>query len=200
MKDFFELPTTLPVPQDDGACDHLWQCSIPAVTLLATSGREVNLKEEAKLPTVFFFYPRTGRPDEPIPAGWDDTPGARGCTPQSCGFRDLQSAFKNLGFQVFGVSTQPRPFQQEFVSRMHIPFEVLSDSDFKLTRALNLPTFVFGAETLLKRMAWVVEHGTICKVFYPVFPPGENAQTVLQWIASRHQRKNVLANNDARGI
>jgi peroxiredoxin len=186
MKDFFELPTNLPVPQDDGACHHLLNLEIPTLILPSTQGRDLNLKECAQNPVVFFFYPRTGEPDVSTPEGWDDIPGARGCTPQSCGFRDLHAEFKECGFQVFGISAQTIKFQQEFVSRMHIPFEILSDCQYLLTDALNLPTFEFAGERLIKRMAWVIDAGKIIKVFYPVFPPGQNAQAVLNWLKKRN--------------
>ena len=149
---------------------------------MGLAGRVVNLQQSTISPTVFFFYLHAGLPDEPTPEGWDDIPGARGCTPQSCGFRDLQLEFAGLGFQIFGVSTQNSEYQSEFVARMHIPFEILSDEQGELTQALTLPTFEFLGKTLIKRMAWIVSHGSIRKVFYPVFPPNENAQTVLNWI------------------
>lgn len=181
-----KLPENLPVPRDDGACDHLEGLKVPSIVLRSTNGRLVDLAEEtAKISTVMFFYPRTGTPSEPAPLEWDLIPGARGCTPQSCGFRDLYSEFRQLGFQLFGASSQATAYQQEFVSRNHIPFEVLSDADFKLTDALGLPTFVFDGSRLVKRLAIVLHEGRIEKVFYPVFPPNENAATVLKWIREK---------------
>lgn len=183
MRDnFYSLPVDLPVPQDDGACDHLTGQSLPDIELHSTANRVVNLSRLTQDPTVLFFYPRTGRPDELAPEGWDEIPGARGCTPQSCGYRDLAAEFWALGFQVFGVSTQTTDFQQELVERIRLPFEILSDSDFVLVDGMKLPTFEFAGERLLKRMAWVCERGKIKKVFYPVFPPDQNAATVLTWI------------------
>ncbi|MGE0634435.1 MAG: peroxiredoxin, partial [Pseudobdellovibrionaceae bacterium] len=130
-------------------------------------------------------YPRTGEPSKPAPPDWDLIPGARGCTPQSCGFRDLYREFQSLGFQVFGLSSQDTDYQKEFVNRNHIPFEILSDAEFALTDSLRLPTFVYNGMRLIKRMAWVIEDGKITKVFYPVFPPTENAATVLAWLRSQ---------------
>jgi peroxiredoxin len=180
-----KLPENLPVPQDDGACDHLKGLEFPSILLRSTNGRLVDLAEEAAIATVVFFYPRTGTPSEPAPLDWDLIPGARGCTPQSCGFRDLYSEFRELGFRLFGASSQTTEYQEEFVSRNHIPFEILSDADFKLTDALGLPTFVFGGSRLIKRLAIVLQEGRIAKVFYPVFPPNENAANVLTWIRER---------------
>jgi RimJ/RimL family protein N-acetyltransferase len=178
---FYALPADLPVPQDDGGCDHLKGMSLPAITLSSTSLNPRRLSEVTHAPTVIFLYPRTGRPDEPAPEHWDEIPGARGCTPQSCGFRDLYQKFQALGLQVFGLSTQTTEFHQELVSRIHLPYEVLSDAEFKLTDALKLPTFEFNGMRLLKRMAWFCEFGKVQKVFYPVFPSIQNAETVLAW-------------------
>jgi len=179
---FYELPADLPVPQNDGACDHLEGSPLPIIDLRATSGRTVNLARLTQERAVLFFYPRTGRPDEPAPVGWDEIAGARGCTPQSCGYRDHYAEFKELGIRVFGVSTQTTEFQQELVGRIKLPFEVLSDWEYKLTKAMELPTFEFEGQRLLKRMAWVCDGGKITKVFYPVFPPDRNAETVLEWL------------------
>lgn len=184
MKDLYKLPEGLPVPIDDGACDHLNGMELPSISLPTTSNRVINLAKLTK-PTVIFFYPRTGEPTKPTPEGWDLIPGARGCTPQSCGFRDLYKEFQDLGFDVFGVSTQDTDYQKEFVSRNHISFEILSDAKLELTQALRLPTFEYNGMTLHKRMAWVIENGKIEKVFYPVFPPNENASVVLSWLQAR---------------
>nr|BDT29988.1 peroxiredoxin [Bacteriovorax sp. HI3] len=185
MKDLFNLPKDLPAPHDDGAADHLEGMSLPSLVLHTTEDREVNIRNLAKQPTIIFFYPRTGVPNESVPEGWDMIPGARGCTPQSCGFRDLHQEFKTLGYAVFGASTQTTEFQQEFVERNHIPFEILSDEDLALTEALELPTFEFNGETLIKRMVLILENEKIEKVFYPVFPPDKNAEVVLGWIQSQ---------------
>jgi peroxiredoxin len=185
MADLFTLPKDLPVPEDDGACDHLPGTPVPALTLLSTRGRQVRLDEQSRALTVFFFYPRTGRPGQAIPAEWDRIPGARGCTPHSCGYRDLYSEYRAAGAAVFGVSSQNTDYQRELVQRTQLPFEILSDSAFALTDALRLPTFVFEGVRLIKRLAFVAEERKIVKVFYPVFPPDQNATTVLTWLKSR---------------
>jgi peroxiredoxin len=188
--DLHRLPPDLPAPVDDGACDHLPGTSLPAVALPSTAGRSVKLDQVARGRAVLFFYPRTGEPGAPAGPEWDAIPGARGCTPQSCGFRDRHREFLARGVQVFGVSTQTTAHQREFVERNHVPFELLSDADLALTRALRLPTFEYpvargGASTLIKRMACYLEDGRIEKVWYPVFPPDGNAETVLEWLAER---------------
>ena len=185
-----QLPPDLPAPADDGACDHLPGSRVPSVRLASTGGGVVDLAETAQRPAVFFFYPRTGEPGKAAGPGWDAIPGARGCTPQSCGFRDLHREFTKLGVSVFGVSTQETDYQREFVTRNHVPFELLSDRDLLLTRALRLPTFEYpveggGPTTLIKRMAWFVERGSIERIWYPVFPPDRNAETVLAWLRER---------------
>lgn len=185
MRDLSKIPEDLPIPTDDGACDHLRNYLIPAIELKTTMGRIVNLNELTKKPTIIFFYPRTGEPSKPAPADWDLIPGARGCTPQSCGFRDFNQDFLKLGFQVFGLSSQDSDYQKEFVERNHISFEILSDSHFELTARMNLPTFTFNGTKLIKRMAWVIENSKISHVFYPVFPPNENASAVLSWLNKR---------------
>jgi peroxiredoxin len=168
---------------------------VPSVRLVSTAGRVVDLAEVAHRPAVFFFYPRTGEPGKAAGPTWDAIPGARGCTPQSCGFRDRHREFTRLGVAVFGISTQETRYQGEFVERNHVPFELLSDRDRLLARALRLPTFEYpvergGPTTLIKRMAWYVERGRIEKIWYPVFPPDRNAETVLAWL---HARGRVLA-------
>ena len=188
------LPPNLPQPTDDGAGDHLVGAPVPAVRLASTAGRLVNLAEVATGPAVFFLYPRTGEPGKPAGPDWDAIPGARGCTPQTCGFRDLHGEFARLGVAVFGVSTQDSGYQREFTQRNLVPFELLSDHDLALTRALRLPTFEYpvprgGPATLIRRMAWYVERGRIEKLWYPVFPPDRNAATVLEWL---HERGRVL--------
>jgi peroxiredoxin (alkyl hydroperoxide reductase subunit C) len=180
------LPAGLPVPADDGAADHLAGASLPSVALLATDGQTVDL---AGLPgrTVVYLYPRTGRPEEPTSDEWDAIPGARGCTPQSCGFRDHHDELKSLGVQVFGVSTQTPDYQREAATRLGLPYPLLSDSALALTRAISLPTFEFepyGSESSvhLKRMAMVIRDGVVEKVFYPIFPPDRNAEQVVTWL------------------
>jgi peroxiredoxin len=176
------LPVDLPVPQDDGAGRHLTGMRLPSLPLKATDGSQVDL---AKLSgrTVVYIYPRTGVPGQSTPDGWDQIPGARGCTPQSCGFRDHFAELKRLGVaRVFGLSTQDSAYQREAVERLHLPFPVLSDERLELARAIKLPTFKVAGMTLLKRMALVIDDGIITKVFYPVFPPDKNAEEVIAWL------------------
>ncbi len=195
----YQLPEALPVPVDDGAAEHLPGMPLPAIALATTLSRSLGLSQILG-PSVIFFYPRTGIPGQPPNLGfsgedWDTIPGARGCTPQSCGFRDLHGEFRALGVQVFGVSTNTTEHHREFVQRNHIPFEMLSDSRLELVRAMGLPTFEFpvesgGPNTLVKRMAWYVEPDAagvprIAHVWYPVFPPDRNAATVLAWLKGR---------------
>jgi len=176
------LPEDLPVPQDDGAACHLTGMKLADIALAATDGALVNLSSLAGR-TIVYVYPRTGRPGQALPTGWDAIPGARGCTPQSCGFRDHFAELKRLGVTaVYGLSTQDSAYQREVVERLHLPFAVLSDAEFALTRAMRLPTFTVDGMTLIKRMAWVVGDGVVTNVFYPVFPPDRSADEVIGWL------------------
>jgi peroxiredoxin len=176
------LPAGLPVPSDDGAARHLAGIRLPSIALPATDGNEVDLARLASR-TVVYIYPRTGQPGVASPDGWDAIPGARGCTPQSCSFRDHFAELKSLGVaHLFGLSTQDTAYQREAVDRLHLPFAILSDAGLRLTRALGLPTFTVAGMTLLKRMALVIDDGGVAKVFYPVFPPDENAAVVVAWL------------------
>ena len=177
----YQLPDDLPAPLDDGACDHLPGLRLPSVQLLATDGSMIDIAAYAGR-TVVYCYPRTGRPDEPPPDGWDAIPGARGCTPQSCAFRDHHSALKALGASVFGLSTQDSEYQREAVARLHLPFALLSDADLQFAHALRLPTFEVAGMTLLKRLTMIVRDGTVEHLFYPVFPPDANAAEVIRWL------------------
>ena len=209
----YKLPDNLPVPQDDGGCDHLVGLSIPEDVSLVRTRRDgedekqtaalVNLSQ-LKGRTVIFCYPRTGRPNAALPIpNWNDIPGnfsilnqyfgfefliqgARGCTPHSCGFRDFYQQFRALGVTCYGLSTQTTEYQQESRDRLHLPYDLLSDVELKLTRALKLPTFTVDSkevpEPLIKRLAFVLDDTKIVKVFYPVFPPDKNAETVLEWL------------------
>lgn len=179
------LPDDLPVPEDDGACTHLEGMAMPAIALASTSGVKKNLGLESGI-SVVYFYPMTGRPDAPPMIGWNEIPGARGCTPQSCSFRDHHSDLLDLGAKVYGVSSQSTEDQIEAVQRLHLPFELLSDSNFEVTTALKLPTFEYNSLRLIKRLTLIIENGEIRKVFYPVFPPNENAANVIAWF---HQDK-----------
>lgn len=187
MSSAFPLPSNLPVPTDDGACAHLAGMRMPAVELASTKGTVVNLGELRKGRTIIYCYPMTGVPGKPLPEGWDMIPGARGCTPQSCGFRDHFEVLKTLGADVLGLSTQKSDYQQEMAQRLQLPFEVLSDAELKLCRALRLPTFEVDGMTLVKRLTLVIRDGTIEKVFYPVFPPDQSAEQVLLWLREADQ-------------
>ncbi len=181
--DFSELPDDLPVPEDDGAADRLPGSAVPDLRLLSTRGGAVDLADAARGLLVAYVYPRTGRPGEPSPAGWDDIPGARGCTPQSCAYRDSLAEFTALDATVVGISAQTPAEQREFAEREHIPFPLLSDGDLRLATELDLPTFEVEGMTLYKRLTFVAEEGKIIKVFYPVFPPDRNADEVLGWLS-----------------
>jgi len=176
------LPEGIPAPQDDGAARHLAGLKLPDVALAATDGRSVNLST-LRGRTVVYIYPRTGVPGVDAPAGWDQIPGARGCTPQSCSFRDHFGELKRLGVaQIYGLSTQDTAYQKEAATRLHLPFAILSDEKLTLGKAINLPTFTTSGMTLFKRMALVIDDGAITKVFYPVFPPDQSAGDVVAWL------------------
>ncbi len=178
------LPLELPAPQDDGAARHLAGVRLPDLALPATDGSSVNLSK-LRGRTVVYIYPRTGQPGKALPEGWDEFPGARGCTPQSCAFRDHFGELKQLGVaHLFGLSTQDTAYQREAVERLHLPFLVLSDEKLALARAIKLPMFDIAGMTLFKRMALVIDDGAITKSFYPVFPPDKNAEQVIAWIKS----------------
>lgn len=181
----FPLPPDLPVPEDDGGADHLAGLAVPALALPAASGGEIDLAELAAGRLVAYVYPRTGTPGEPLPEGWDDIPGARGCTPQSCSYRDALAEFEGLGATVVGISAQSAVEQAELAAREHIPFPLLSDPELRLAAALRLPTFKAAGMTLFRRLTLVAEAGTIVKAFYPVFPPDRDAAGVLAWLAAR---------------
>lgn len=183
MTSFEQLPTGLPVPVDDGAADHLPGRTLPALRLTATTGGEVDL---GALPgrTVLYIYPRTGVPGEPLPTGWDSIPGARGCTPETCSFRDHHAELRAAGAEVLGLSAQPAAEQAEAAERLHLPFALLSDSGLRLGAALDLPTFGVDGMTLYRRITLVVDDGVVHHVFYPVFPPDGHADEVLAWLRS----------------
>jgi peroxiredoxin len=178
------LPSGLPVPEDDGAADHLTGLAMPSLTLPSTQG-ELDLAEEAAELLVLYVYPRTGRPGLEPPPEWDETPGARGCTPQSCGYRDHGSELRELGASVVGLSAQTLDDQREAADRLGLPHPVVADPDLRLADALRLPTFEFEGQKLYKRLALVAEAARIVKVFYPVFPPDENAAEVVAWLRAR---------------
>ena len=178
------LPDGLPVPQDDGAARHLTGMRLADLALPATDGTTVNLSKLAGR-TAVYVYPRTGRPGQALPTGWDAIPGARGCTPQSCGFRDHFAELKRLGVAaLYGLSTQDTAYQREAAERLHLPFAILSDASLQLTRAMRLPTFEVDGMVLIRRMAWVIDGGKVTKVFYPVFPSDQSAEQVINWLQS----------------
>jgi peroxiredoxin len=179
--DPYVLPPGLPAPQDDGAADHLTGLEVPSVVLASSDG-PVDLAALCAVRGVVYVYPRTGRPGEPLPAGWDETPGARGCTPQSCGFRDRSVELAALGARVAGLSAQPLADQIEFAERNRMPFPVVADPELRLRDLLRLPTFEIADTTLYRRLTFVAERGRIVKVFYPVFPPDRNAADVVAYL------------------
>jgi peroxiredoxin len=176
-----ELPIELPVPIDDGAASHLVGCALPNLCLPSTDGGYINLEELSGC-WVIYIYPMTGVPGVPLPDNWDEIPGARGCTPQSCSFRDHHAELNSLNAGVMGLSTQTTEYQQEVQKRLHLPFQLLSDNYLKLKDALNLPTFSVDNMELYKRLTMIVRDGLIIKVFYPVFPPDQNADNILDWL------------------
>jgi peroxiredoxin len=184
------LPKDLPVPVDDGGYAHVPNAMVPPIALPSTGGRSVVIAEESYAQRVIVFaYPRTGEPDKDPPPGWDAIPGARGCTPQACAFRDAHGELRALGASVYGLSTQTTEYQREMAERLHLSFEVLSDAGLRLTRALRLPTFEVSGMTLLKRATLVLRRGEVEKVFYPVFPPDQSPRPVLDWLRSVAQAR-----------
>ena len=182
MKTYETIPEDLPRPIDDGACDHLIGMKLPDIDLLATDGSVVNLSAQ-KRKTVVYCYPMTGKPGIPLPEGWDEIPGARGCTPQSCSFRDHHSELSALGADVFGLSAQDTEYQREMVERLHLPFLVLSDANFKFCELMRLPTFEVSGMRLLKRVTMIAENNTIMKVHYPIFPSDSDAPWVIEQLS-----------------
>ena len=178
-----ELPEGLPVPEDDGAADHLPGKRLPSVALRSTAGNVVDLSALLGV-TVAYCFPLMGRPDSDMPQGWDEIPGARGCTPQSCAFRDHHAELRSLGARIFGISAQDSAFQKRIAERLHLPFELLSDEDLILAEALSLPTFEVEGLRLLRRLTLIMADGLIQKVFYPVFPPDKNAEEVVRWLSA----------------
>ena len=182
MKTYETIPEDLPRPIDDGACDHLIGMKLPDIDLLATDGSVVNLSAQ-KRKTVVYCYPMTGKPGIPLPEGWDEIPGARGCTPQSCSFRDHHSELSALGADVFGLSAQDTEYQREMVERLHLPFLVLSDANFKFCELMRLPTFEASGMRLLKRVTMIAENNTVIKVHYPIFPSDSDAPWVIEQLS-----------------
>jgi peroxiredoxin len=182
------LPPDLPVPVDDGAADHLEGMRLPDLAFPSTHGGQIGLPELARDALVLYLYPRTGTPGVDPPAGWDRIPGARGCTPQSCAYRDHHGEFERLGAAVAGLSAQVPAEQAEASERLGLSFPLLSDPELGLARALDLPTFEVEGVRLYKRLTLVARRGAIVKVFYPVFPPNENAAEVLRWLRAQGEQ------------
>jgi peroxiredoxin len=182
--DVYTLPPDLPVPEDDGAADHLLGTMLPQLTLESSQER-VSLRKLGQELLVLYIYPRTGRPGRPMAPGWDDIPGARGCTPESCAFRDHAQELADRGALLAGLSAQPLDDQVEFAERNQIAYPVIADPELRLGSALRLPTFEVEGITLYKRITLVVEACAIAKVFYPVFPPDKNVGEVIAWLEAR---------------
>jgi peroxiredoxin len=184
-QELLRLPGDLPVPEDDGAARHLPGQRMPDITLPRSDGGEARLSALGGGTTVIYLYPRTGRPGAALPGGWDMIPGARGCTPESCGFRDHHRELLAAGAaRVYGMSSQPPDYQREAAERLHLPFPMLSDSALAVAAALGLPTFTVEGVTLYKRLTLIVTGDVIEHVFYPVFPPDRHAQEVLDWFGA----------------
>jgi len=181
MTNLNQLPSDLPIPHNDGATHHLKGMKLPPVSLNATNGEVVHLGEiKGKL--VIYCYPMTGQPNVALPDGWDQIPGARGCTPQSCSYRDHYQALKDLGAEVIGLSVQSSDYQREMANRLHLPFPVVSDADYQFQKALNMPTFEAAGMTLLKRVTLIANHGVIEAVHYPIFPSDSDAAWVIDYL------------------
>lgn len=184
MTNVYEIPPGLPIPQDDGSTDHLKGLRLPNVSLKATNGTTINFGNISDR-LVIYCYPMTGQPNVALPDGWDQIPGARGCTPQSCSFRDHYQELQALGAEVVGLSVQATEYQKEMVDRLHLPFPVVSDSDYQFQKALNMPTFIAAGMTLLKRVTLIVNHGVIEAVHYPIFPSDSDPGWVIDYL-ERH--------------
>jgi peroxiredoxin len=185
MTNLNQLPADLPVPQDDGSTNHLKGMRLPNISLNATNGKAVNLGDiKGKL--VIYCYPMTGQPNVDLPDGWDQIPGARGCTPQSCSFRDHYQELQSLGAEVIGLSVQTTEYQKEMVDRLHLPFPVVSDANYQFQKALNMPAFVTAGMTLLKRVTLIANHGVIVAVHYPIFPSDSDPPWVIDYLKN-HQ-------------
>ena len=183
VSDYMSLPTDLPAPEDDGAADHLPGMRVPHIVLPSTGGGDVALDQLGPGRAVVYVYPMTGQPGVDLPEGWNAIPGARGCTPEACGFRDHYADLRAAGAAtVYGLSSQSTAYQTELAERLGLPFEILSDPEHELARALDLPTFTAGGQLLYKRLTLVIADSRIEHAFYPIFPPDEHAAQVLGWL------------------
>jgi peroxiredoxin len=184
MTNYNQLPADLPIPQDDGATNHLKGMRLPAVSLSATNGETITLSEvRGKL--VIYCYPMTGQPNVALPDGWDQIPGARGCTPQSCSFRDHYQELQALNAAVLGLSVQTTEYQKEMAERLHLPFPIVSDVNYQFQKALNMPTFVAAGVILLKRVTLIVNNGVIEAVHYPIFPSDSDPAWVINYLKQK---------------
>lgn len=181
MEKLTDLPKDLPIPIDDGACNHLTGKHLSPISLPSTQHESVDLSAISGY-VVIYCYPMTGKPGVSLPSGWDNIPGARGCTPQSCAFRDHYQELNDLGAQVFGLSTQNTEDQIEAKMRLHLPFDLLSDLGLSFANSIELPMFEIDGKHLIKRITLIVKDGNIVKFFYPVFPPDRNANDVIDWL------------------
>ncbi len=182
MSDYLKMPDNLPQPNDDGACNYLQGMHLPSVLLVSTDGGMVDLSTRTSHYTVVYVYPMIAKPGVALPESWDMIPGARGCTPQSCNFRDHHHDLQKHNAEIFGLSSQSTQDQKEAVSRLHLPFPLLSDPDLKCAQALRLPTFEIDKKRLLKRVTLIISKQRIVKTFYPVFPPNQSAEMVVDWL------------------
>jgi len=187
MTNLNQLPTDLPIPEDDGSTAHLRGMKLPNISLVTTSGKTINLGNiKGKL--VIYCYPMTGQPNIALPDGWDQIPGARGCTPQSCSFRDHYQELKALGAEVIGLSVQTTDYQKEMADRLHLPFPVVSDADYQFQKALNMPTFLAAGMTLLKRVTLIAHNGVIEAVHYPIFPSDSDPTWVIDYFKAHNSK------------
>ncbi len=184
MTNVYEIPPNLPIPEDDGSTNHLRGLRLPNISLNATDGTTVNFGTIFSR-LVIYCYPMTGQPNVALPNGWDQIPGARGCTPQSCSFRDHYRELQALGAGVVGLSVQTTEYQKEMVDRLHLPFPVVSDSNYQFQKALNMPTFIAAGMTLLKRVTLIANDGVIEAVHYPIFPSDSDPGWVIDHL-KRH--------------
>ncbi len=186
MSDYLNLPNDLPAPEDDGAADHLPGEAMPQIALQSTTGQVVALNQLGPGRTVLYIYPLSGQPGVELPEGWDQIPGARGCTPEACGFRDHYHELRAAGAAaVYGLSSQGTDYQAELAGRLGLPFQMLSDPSHTLAEALGLPTFTAGGQRLYKRLTLVIADGRIEHAFYPIFPPDQHAGEVLDWLSAQ---------------
>jgi peroxiredoxin len=197
--DVHELPENLPIPEDDGAADHLTGMRLLSTPLASTAGNLVDLSALEDR-TIVYCYPMTKPPEKNLPQGWGEIPGARGCTPQSCTFRDHFAELQALHTRVFGLSTQGTEYQQEAAKRLHLPFELLSDRGLRLAYESGLPTFEVEGMVLLKRLTFIANSGLIETVIYPVFPPNKNAEEVVGWLSQNRSRQDPLFERQKDGL